>query len=344
MIQMIREFIKEIKGINFIDIGSSGNLNAKWRNIEPYINMIGFDPNAEECQRMSALPHNFRSLEYLPYAVAGDEQEHTLFKTKSIYCYSLLKPDTNWLNRFSFGDLFEIIGKEVIKSVLLSKIEALKNLDVDIIKTDTQGLELPILSNADDLLDKAFFVETETGFVENYKGETTYAEIDLFMRSKGFILFDLNTNHRIPRNNQFKYEATGSEQIMWCEATWMKDYVSLFEKGLINVNAVNREKALKVLILCSLQGCIDFGFELAVLFNQLNLLDSKDLTALKDKKGWLITEVPESPPTSIDDTQSIKENKPNLISTFLRLLPGSLRREISNQAQLAVTKKHLFKS
>ena len=291
---MIKEFIKEINGINFIDIGSSGNLDAKWKNLEPYINLIGFDPNEEECKRMSELPHNFKSLKYLSFAVGGDEREHTLYKTKSIYCYSLLEPNTKWLNRFSFHELFEITGKELINTVLLSKIEPLKDFDVDIIKTDTQGLELPILSNADDLIDKAFFVETETGFIENYKGETTYAEIDLFMRSKGYILFDLNINHRIPRNNQFKEEPTGAEQIMWCEATWMKDYVSLFERGLINVNAISREKALKALIVCGLQGCIDFGFELGVLFNKLNLLESKDLTALKDKKAWRIKDGPKS--------------------------------------------------
>lgn len=339
---MIKEFLKEINGIDFIDIGSSGNLDAKWKNLEPYINLIGFDPNEDECRRMSALPHNFRSLKYLPYAIAGDEGEHTLYKTKSIYCYSLLEPDTNWLNRFSYGDLFEVKGMERINTVLLSKVEALKNFDVDIIKTDTQGLELPILSNAGDLLDKGFLIETETGFVENYKGETTYAEIDLFMKSKDYLLFDLNINHRIPRNNHFKQESTGREQIMWCEATWMKDYVSLSEKGLINSNSLNREKVLKVLVICGLQGCIDFGYELAILFNRLNLLDSKDLIALKDKDAWLVKEAGEKSPL-ITDKPFTKETKSNLISTMLRLLPGSLRKEISDQAQLAARKKHLFK-
>lgn len=336
---MIKEFLKEIRGLNFIDIGSSGNLNPKWKNLEPYINLTGFDPNGDECQRMSALPNNFRSLKYLPYAVAGDAVEHTLYKTKSIYCYSLLEPNTKWLNRFSFRQLFEITGKEKINTVLLSKVESLKDIDVDIIKTDTQGLELPILSNAGDLMEKAFFIETETGFVENYKGETTYAEIDLFMRSKGFLLFDLNINHRISRDNVFKQEATGSEQILWCEATWMKDYVSLIEKGSISVDSINREKALRILIICALQGSIDFGFELAILFNQLNLLDQSELNVLQDKNNWLITDVQKQA-----EDNSLKQNyKSNLIGTFLRLLPTTIRREISKQAQISVTKKHLFK-
>lgn len=336
---MIKEFLNEINGINFIDIGSSGNLNPKWKDLEPYINLTGFDPNDEECQRMSALPNNFRSIQYLPYAVAGDEEEHTLYKTKSIYCYSLLEPNTKWLNRFSYRDLFKIEGKENINTVLLSKVESLKDFDVDIIKTDTQGLELPILSKAGDLMDKAFFIETETGFVENYKGETTYAEIDLFMRSNGYLLFDLNTNHRISRDNVFKQEATGSEQILWCEATWMKDYVSLFQNGLISVNAINREKALKVLIICALQGCIDFGFELAILFNELKVLDLMELKALQDKNNWGIVNVPKKP----EDYSLKQADKLNLIGNILRLLPTSLRREISSQAQVAVTKKHLFK-
>jgi len=336
---MIKEFLKEIEGINFIDIGSSGNLNPKWKNLEPYINLTGFDPNGDECQRMSALPNNFRSLKYLPYAVAGDEDEHTLYKTKSIYCYSLLEPNTKWLNRFSFRELFEIIGKESINTVLLSKIESLKDLDADIIKVDTQGLEFPILSNAEDLMDKAFFIETETGFVQNYKGETTYAEIDLFMRSKGFLLFDLNTNHRISRNNIFKEDVTGSEQILWCEATWMKDYISSFDKGLLSEDSINREKALKILIICALQGSIDFGFELAILFNQLNILDQKELNLLQDKNNWMLIDLPSKP----DDNLLKQNNNINLMGTFFRLLPACLRRDISIQAQISVTKKHLFK-
>ncbi|MEO8414421.1 MAG: FkbM family methyltransferase [Ginsengibacter sp.] len=332
---MIKEFLKEIAGINFIDIGSSGSLNSKWESLEPYINLVGFDPNKEECERMAMLPHNFKSLKYLPYAVAGDDGEHTLYKTKSIYCYSLLEPNTKWLNRFSFADLFETTGKELVKTVVLDGVEDLKDLDVDVIKTDTQGLELPILKNAESILDKAFFVETETGFVENYIGETTYAEIDLFMRSKGFLLFDMNTNHRVSRNNHFKEEPSNAEQILWCEATWMKDYQTLIQNGRMNVDSLSREKALKILIICALQRCLDYGYELAVFFNLLKLIDTKELKYLEDKNNWLITEEP--PPQN-------NKYRFRLIANLLRLLPSGWRQEISTQAQLAAKQKHLFRS
>jgi len=329
---MIKEFLKEISGISFIDIGSSGYLDAKWKNLESFIDLIGFDPNVEECERMSKLPNNFHSLKYLPFALSGDSSSQTLYKTKSIYCYSLLEPNTEWLQRFSFGDLFERIGEEKVNTVKLNDVQMLKDNDTDIIKIDTQGLELPILSNAEIILDKSFLVETETGFVDNYKGETTYAQIDSFMRSKGFLLFDINTNHRVPRNNHFKEVNTGKEQILWCEATWMKDYVALVKKDAINPDDINREKALKILIICAQQGCVDYGYELALLFSELKLIDDTELKNLETRENWLIVE------------DSNEEDKSNVINLMLRLLPSRLRREISKQAQKAASQKHLFHS
>ena len=102
---MIKQFLKEITGINFLDVGSSGALDNKWNILEPFICLIGFDPNAEECERMASLPNNFLSLKYLSYALAGEVGTQTLYKTNSIYCYSLLQPNTSWLNRFSFSNL-----------------------------------------------------------------------------------------------------------------------------------------------------------------------------------------------------------------------------------------------
>lgn len=176
---------------------------------------------------LNKLPHNYNSATYLPYAIGGENDEAILYKTKSIYCYSLLKPNLAWLRRFSFSDLFEIIAEEKIRTHKLCEVPEIKDLDVDVIKSDTQGLELPILSNAGDLLDRTFYVETETGFTENYIGETTYSQIDDFMRSRGFLLFEINVDHRISRKNAFENYPNSKHQLLWCEAIWLKDYIEL---------------------------------------------------------------------------------------------------------------------
>jgi len=61
------------------------------------------------------------------------------------------------------------------------------------------------------------------------------------------------------------------EKILWHEATWLKDYVSIFKSGNLDSKILTREKALKSLILCDLQGCFSYGYELAILFGEFKL-------------------------------------------------------------------------
>lgn len=41
-------------GINLIDLGSSGDVPQYWNSIAHLINLFGFDPNKEECLRLSS--------------------------------------------------------------------------------------------------------------------------------------------------------------------------------------------------------------------------------------------------------------------------------------------------
>ena len=316
-------------GINLIDIGASGRLDRKWRPVERLVNLYGFDPNEDECRRLSAAKHHMHSARYLPYAVGGANDAATLYKTNSIYCYSLLEPRESWLNRFSFGDLFSVEGTESIETHRFGDIPELAKLDVDVIKTDTQGLELPILSNADALLDRAFYIETETGFVENYCGETTYAQIDEFMRDHGFLLFDINVRHRISRNNQFQHRPSGGEQILWCEATWLRDYASSTAKD--QVATLERGKALKSLLLCALQGCPDFGFELAETFHKYNLLSDSELGLLSQRSTWNLQ-------------RSLAKSCWTALGAMTRLLSRSTRRRLAAELERNVERPSLTRA
>lgn len=330
---MITDLIKEISGgLNIVDIGCSGTLNSKWAPIESCINLNGFDPNKEECDRMAALPHNFKSVRYHPYAVAGYNGPATLYKTKSIYCYSLLKPDTEWLKRFSFYELLDVVGEESLDVVTLDSIKEFQELDLDILKIDAQGLELEILSGAQELVNDAIYVETESGFTPNYIKESTQAQVDEYMRSKGFLLFDLIL-YRMPQNNLFKEVNTDHAQLLWSESVWLKDYLTLHKKNeLVPEKNINREKALKALTICAVQGCIDYGFELSKIFNELGLLSKSELENLSDKRAWSLGNEPESP---------APQHK--IFNFFLRLLPTSGRKWIHQQAGLAISQKHVLR-
>lgn len=323
---MIRKYIKELQsdGVNLIDIGSSGSLDVKWAPIKELINLVGFDPNKEECERQNKLPSQYKSSTFLPYAVHGKDGVETLYMTRSIYCYSLLKPNKQWLDRFSFHDLFDLVGEESITVRAIDKIEELHDFSPDVIKIDVQGLELPIFRKAGLLLESVFYVETETGFTENYVGETTFSQLDEFMRANGFLMFDINVNHRISRNNKFKGHATGKEQILWAEAVWLKDYVGLDMQGKFDPKGFTEQKIKKILTLCALQQCYDYGFELAEFFHRKGLLSKHELDALDTPEAW---DVHGKNGAALSVATPVSD-KIRMLAKVLNLLPARLRKAI----------------
>jgi FkbM family methyltransferase len=313
-------------GINLIDLGASGKVPSYWKSLAYLTNLIGFDPNEKECDRLNNKNSAFLSQRFLPYAIAGDNESYTLYKTSSPYCWSLLQPDLSWLRRFTYSDLFEIQGKEEINALTLADIDELTNIDIDAIKIDTQGLELPILKASRDILHNCIFVETETGFTECYIGETTFDQIANYMRSMGFDLFDINTNHRVPRKNSLSERAV-NEQILWCEAIWLRDFCKEEINKKINIT---REKALKALCIYANHGCYAFGYEMAGRFKKLGLLSTEEYNALgSGTSSWIL-----------HNKMGLSVMKKNMLRLTLSFIPRRYYNVISTQLQQLRNTRH----
>ncbi len=270
-------------GINLIDIGASGGIPAYWKPLSHLTNFIGFDPNEQECLRLNSLQSNFLSHRFLPHAIAGEIGQALLYKTKSPYCWSLLPPNLEWLRRFSFSDLFEVEETEAVATNTLASIPALQGMDIDAVKLDTQGLELPILKASEEIVKRCILIETETGFTDNYLGETTFDQIAQYMRSMGFGLFDINTNHRVPRKNAYS-GLSRNEEILWCEAIWLRDFSSRVSKA---TGAIPRAKALKALCIHAHHGCLSSGLEAATEFRARGVLSDQEYHDLSgDVSAW----------------------------------------------------------
>lgn len=269
--------LDQVSEIDFVDVGCSGDLDEKWKDLLPLLNYTGFDPNAEECARLAGRSHPYRSCRYLPYAIAGTGGRQTLYKTESIYCYSLLRPNHPWLDRFTFGHLFRETGSESVECTTLDRLAASEHLVADVLKLDTQGLELPILRAAETLTSGTFCIETETGFVENYVGETTCAMVDEYLRGRGYLMFDMNMEHRISRRGPVA--KLGRHQPLWCEAVWLFDYIGRHV-------VPTRERALRALRLCRSLGYFDFGCELAGYFRSAGIVTADEAGPLEAAAAW----------------------------------------------------------
>lgn len=266
-----------IKNIDFIDIGCSGDLSTKWSELFPILNYVGFDPNKDECLRLEKEDNDYKSIKFFPYAVAGENGFKTLYKTKSIYCYSLLKPNHKWLNRFHYHNLFKETGTGEVKCSTLNRLASAESLRADIVKMDTQGLELPILKASENLLKNVICIESETGFLDNYLEETTFSQVDGFLRPRGYLMLDIKI-HTIGRDNQFKDE--GKHQPLWCEAVWLFDYVG-------RDKSCEREEALKAIAICRTLKLYDYGYELSEYFKTKNIINEQDYRYLAIKENWL---------------------------------------------------------
>lgn len=273
---------QNLETLDFVDIGCSGTLASKWYNLYPLLSYTGFDPNREECDRLRGRSHPYRRARYLPYAIAGQAGNQTLYRTQNSYCYSLLRPNHPWLQRFSFAELFREVGTETVECATLNQLYERENLRANILKLDTQGLELPILKAGDRLLETVFCIETETGFVENYVGETTYNQVERFLSSRGYLLFDLKT-FEIGRNNSFAN--SGKHQPLWCEALWMFDFYG----RQVQPSPLLARQSLAIAIGLRY---FDYAFELADYFYHSGIIDANLVSATQQ----LDARQPASPP------------------------------------------------
>mgnify|MGYP000049816143 FL=1 len=286
---MLKKFLTDTNAglIRLMDIGASGKLDPKWQKLTPLIDLTGFEPNIDECNRLSEEETNLCRKTYLPYALSGKTEERELNETSSIYCWSLLNPNTDWLNRFSYSDLFSVLNKSKIKTFALDDIAEIKDEDFDAVKMDTQGMELPILKGGKKILSNVFYLETETGFLDNYRGETTFSQVTEYLLQQNFIMFDINPNHRVRRKGPFANSKQSLGQPLWCEAVWLKDLIKCHKQGTLP--SVDRAKAIRCLLLCASNGFYDFGYELAELFcYELKVLTVDELANLSELDAWEI--------------------------------------------------------
>jgi FkbM family methyltransferase len=263
-------------GIDFVDVGCSGDLDQAWQPLAPVLNLVGFDPDAQACQHLNQAPSRLRSRRYLPFAIAGEEGSLPLTLTKSSHCASLLKPRQAWLARFDYWELFAETGSATVRCTTLDLLRKSEGLRADVLKLDTQGMELPILGAAAELLTDVICVHTETGFVENYVGESVAARVDEFLRHRGFLLFDMKT-YPVGRRNA--YATVGRHQPLWCECLWLRDYLSEGSFG-IPAPPVDRLTALKVVFLASALGYLDYAMEMGAHFEAKGLLAGGDYLPL----------------------------------------------------------------
>jgi FkbM family methyltransferase len=173
-----------------IDVGARGGPQRHWRRFAGVMQTDLFEPDAAACEVQAALRRPGES--WFPVALGGHTGTGQLHVLKGASGSSLYPPNVPMLNRFgpkSYGTLDKVV--DVPLMTLSDFIDTYRRPFPNLLKIDVQGAELDILKAIrPDHWSDLLAVQTEVEFVEFYRGQPMFQDVDAFMRAQGFVMFD----------------------------------------------------------------------------------------------------------------------------------------------------------
>jgi FkbM family methyltransferase len=217
--------------IEILDVGAMAEGRPRYDALlqQGLCRITGFEANKDEVDTaLAALPPGSR---VLPYAM-GDGKEATLHVTRYPGCTSLLEPNPEVIDMFvpisamPPGGNFAVMATEQIQTHRLDDV--VECPQADYVKLDVQGAELMVLENGVQKISQAVVIETEVEFVELYRDQPLFGEIQTFLRRQGFAFHKLidivGMNFRPMRSENWN---AATSQFLWADGVFVRDVSKL---------------------------------------------------------------------------------------------------------------------
>jgi FkbM family methyltransferase len=223
------EFFPEDFCITILDVGAAFSERPPYQSLvdSKRGKIFGFEPNRQACDQLNheyGNPHRF-----FPFFV-GDGRPATFHETNWALTGSLYEPNSRLLEKFQ--NLAEVVTPVAVHPVDTVRLDDIAEIsDVDFIKIDIQGGELAVFKNASRALSAAVLIQTEVEFVELYKGQPMFADVDTFLRTSGFQFHTLNNfTGRAFKPLVAKGDVNSAfRQALWSDAIYVRDWMRLDE-------------------------------------------------------------------------------------------------------------------
>lgn len=221
------DFFKDIPTITILDIGAALTETPPYNALieRGHARLIGFEPDQEACKRLNETYGD--SHRFFPYFV-GDGNPAVFHETNWGPTGSLYEPNTELLEKFqALSELVTLVAKHPVQTI---KMDDIREIDsVDFVKIDVQGSELNVFQHAKRVLSQALLIQTEVEFLELYKGQPMFSDVDACLRKSGFQFhtfagFGMRAfKPLIIDNNLHK----GFRQNIWADALYVRDWMKL---------------------------------------------------------------------------------------------------------------------
>jgi FkbM family methyltransferase len=173
-----------------VDAGARGGIDRDLLPIAFAVDVLGFEPDPEAFARLSSLNRSlegWKSVRYLPVALAGAPGRRTLHVPTDPAGASLLKPDPAIGARFDKLQFFTGIREVSVDCVTLDAAVASASLGSPAyLKLDVEGAELEVLATAPRVLESLVAIKTEVSFLPFRHGQALAGDVDVFLRARGF--------------------------------------------------------------------------------------------------------------------------------------------------------------
>lgn len=263
--------------IVLVDVGASGGVKAPWHEISKHCSVIGFEPDRRA-------PNPSASGLVLDVGLWREKATLPFHLTRKQECSSIYPPNTPLLQAFANPGRFDIVRTASIELDRLDDVLARNNVAVvDFVKLDTQGAELACLEGAQRTLDAGVIgVEVEVEFAELYREQPLFSDVDAFLRSRGFQIFDL----RPVFWKREKGRALGGPkgQLVSGDALYLRPASDLAAAAARRGESGSRDYLLRAVTIAALYGYLDFALEIT--HAGAEQLGAKTVADVEDALRW----------------------------------------------------------
>ena len=234
VVQRFRRFLDD-HPITVLDIGARGGIPAELDALRAHLNVIAMEPHAQEARRLEARLGGLglRSSTVIPEAAGPEGGAFTLHVTRDPGRSSLLEPNAEVIARYGEAREYQVVEKVPVRTAALGPLlESRAPAPLDLLKLDVQGFELEVLKTLTAVqLQRLLLLVVEVEFVELYRGQPLFRDIDRHLSAQGFELFHLSrvfTNYGAGR-----WVPYGRGQLQFADAYYLRTRVEHLDAGAL---------------------------------------------------------------------------------------------------------------
>jgi len=294
-----------------VDVGARKGFEKHWDNYADQINLIGFEPNEESYKECVEKKSNLQT-SYYPFALDRKKGEKDFYITSYLSACGFYKPDEKMIKKFGSADTFNVTEVIKVPTIDLDSFCVEYNIqNVDFIKLDTEGSELDILKGAEKTLKSSVIgISIEVEFIKMYIDQPLFSDIDQYLRSLNFELYDLDLNRKT-RSSLSPYSSSnlGIGQLVQGQALYLRDSANELEDYDLNKKFWNKTKILKMASIQELFNLPDCAIELIQKSQSLDIIKDTDANKYID---LLIPDLDGSSTSYSEYLQELRASKPRI--------------------------------